>query len=147
MLKWSSILWWNHYPRCDSCSSERKSWHFAAKQRSLPCCSSHNVQPVYSRAIFRNSTGLCMWLELLFTVCEGDALKLWNRGVAYPLLNVSYFYFRPLYRKNELNAYIFVYSVKNLQFLRDVWLKFWKSNCISHVLILSVKICTQGRND
>ena len=33
---------------------------FAAKQRSLSCCSSHNIQPVYSRATFRHSTGLRM---------------------------------------------------------------------------------------
>ena len=32
----------------------------SAKQRSLPCCTSHNVQPFYSRATFRHSTGLCM---------------------------------------------------------------------------------------
>ena len=28
------------------------------KNRSLQCCSSHNVQPVYSRVTFRHSTGL-----------------------------------------------------------------------------------------
>ena len=63
-LKCSSILWWNLHPPFDSCSSERKSWHFAARQRSMPCCSSHNVQPFYSRATFRHSTGFGMWLEL-----------------------------------------------------------------------------------
>ena len=63
-LKCSSILGWNHHHCCDSCSSERKSWHFAARQPSLPCCLSHNVQPFYSRATFRHSTGLCIWLEL-----------------------------------------------------------------------------------
>ena len=36
-----------------------------------------------------------------------------TEGLAYLLLNICYFYFRPLYRKNELNAYIFCLFCEN----------------------------------
>ena len=35
---------------------------------------------------------------LFLTVCKGDVLKSGKKGWAYPLLNVCFFYFRPLYR-------------------------------------------------
>ena len=51
----------------------------------------------------------------------------WSReteGWTYPLMNVCYFYFRPLYRKNELNAYIFGLFCENSSISRRCLMKY-----------------------
>ena len=51
----------------------------------------------------------------------------WSRqteGWAYPLLNVHYFYYRPLYRKNELNAYIFCLFCENSSIFKRCSIKY-----------------------
>ena len=72
----------------------------------------------------------------------------WSReteGWAYPLLNVSYFYFRPLYRTNELTTYIYCLLCENSSISKRYVIKY--SEKVIVYLMFSFYMCKSVLND